>query len=107
MGLFQCNLTGDGVAKPLAMAGSLGLGQVTSLKTRPPLDPATGSWHTKPAPFAPTSLLSCFPYFPVTASAKPKQKRGGRMCQKSGASHLLLLSLNSSFWSLRAPALQG
>lgn len=74
MGLFPCNLRGDGVAKPLARAGSLGLGQVTSPKTIAPLDPAMGGWHTKPEPLAPTSLLARFPYFPVTASAKPQQK---------------------------------
>lgn len=64
MGLFRCNLRGDEVTKPLGMAGGLGLGQVTSLKTRSPGDPATGSWHTKPAPFAPASLLPCFPHLP-------------------------------------------
>lgn len=74
MGLFRCNLRGDGVANPLAVAGSLGLGQVTSPKTIAPLDPAMGSWHTKAEPLAPTSLLPRFQYFPVTASAKPQRK---------------------------------
>lgn len=77
MGLFPCNLRGDGVAKPLAMAGSLGLGQVTSPKTIAPLDPAMGGWHTKPEPLAPTSLLARFPYFPVTALRSLNKSEGG------------------------------
>lgn len=52
------------MARPLATAGGLGLGQVTFLKTRSLPDPATGSGHTKPVPSAP------FPTLPSYGSCK-------------------------------------